>query len=207
MPNTNILGFVEGESENSPKKFKNIDIEPFEFTWDGKPFGGSLPERVRSYQEEVIERDIQGNPRRDDKGEVISRMVTRYEILKRIEPGETVLLPKYLVNFAAMHLAKKMYKRTAITGKSDVELRAGIYKLRNPEEEMKLQKQMVVDNFEQVLPESSPPEPTPEPTIPTEEKKEEEKKLEEVSNTCEICGKICKNKVGKLAHKRFKHKQ
>lgn len=211
MPNTQILQPIEGESVDAPKKFKNIDTEDFVFTWDGKPFGGVLLERMKSWQEEVIDRDAMGK-------EIRKRMVWRYEITKPILSGETVIMPKYLVNYAAMHLARKIYKRKIFAGKTETERSVGILKFVNAEEEMKLQKEMVADNFAEVpqepeikAPELKPelltPEPTSTPTIPPEIKKEEEKKPEEVSWNCEICGFIAKNKVGLLAHKRFKHPQ
>lgn len=210
MPNTTILSPTEEESENTPKKFRNIDTEEFVFTWDSKPFGGSLPERMRGWKEEVIDRDMMGK-------ETGRRMVQRYEILKPILPNEVVVMPKYLVNYAAMHLARKIYKRKIFAGKTEVERSVGILKFVNAEEEMKLQKEMVADNFStETSPTETPietpvaiPTPTvatPTQTIPTEEKKEEEtKKPEEVSWKCE-CGFIAKNKVGLLAHKRFRHK-
>ncbi len=170
MPNTTILpqGLAD-ESDDTPKKFRNIDTEDFTCMWGG--------------------------------------------IEHVVKAGEVVIKPKYLVNFLAMHLARKMYKRKIFAGKSDMERSVGILRFVNAEEEMKLQKQMVVDNF----PESVEiPKSTSEPilvsettlssTIPTEEKKVEEKKPEEVSWKCEICGFVAKSKLGLLAHKRFRHK-
>lgn len=170
MPNTSILvpDIEKGETTDTPKKFKNIDMEDFEFSWDN--------------------------------------------VKTIIKVGETISLPLYKVNYAAMHLARKIYKRIVLSSKTEIEKKIGLFPLRNEEEEKKLQLQMVADNFEQVPQEPEikapelKPEPTPTPTIPTEEKTEE-KKPEEVSWNCEICGFIAKNKVGLLAHKRFKHPQ
>lgn len=207
MPNTTILPPTEEESENAPKKFRNIDTEDFVFTWDGKPFGGALPERMKGWQEEVIDRDIMGK-------EIGRRIVQKYDILKPILPNEVVIMPKYLVNYAAMHLARKMYKRKIFAEKTEAERSIGVLRFVNAEEEMKLQKKMVADNFEkETLPTETPIEtpvatPTPTPTILTEEKKEEEtKKPEEVSWKCEVCGFVAKSKLGLISHKRFKHSQ
>lgn len=234
MPNSTILPqALENESDDAPKKFRNIDIESFEFTWNSKPFGGMLPERVRSYQEQKDETDFNGKI-------ISSRMITKYEILKGIEPDEVVIMPKYLVNYAAMHLARKMYKRKMYEGKTEAERSVGIVRIVNPEEEYKLQIQMVTDNFE-TLPEApkfpnapvlkpdppiepkkepespAPPAelsvpPTPEiPETPSTsknlpEEKKEEKKSEDTSILCDICGKVCKSNLGLSSHKRFKHK-
>ena len=174
MPNITILPQgLENESDDAPKKFRNIDTEDFICTWDNKQY--------------------------------------------IVRAGEVVTHPKYLVNYMAMHLARKIYKRKIFEGKSEAERSIGILRFVNPEEEMKLMKEMVKDNFEEETPKISVPplelnltttstiEPTFTPTIPPE-MKTEEKKPEEVSWKCEICGFIAKNKVGYLAHKRFKHK-
>jgi hypothetical protein len=167
MPNITVIPQgLENESDDAPKKFRNIDTEDFICTWDSKPY--------------------------------------------LVKAGEVVTHPKYLVNYMAMHLARKIYKRKIFEGKTESERSIGILRFVNAEEEMKLMREMVKDNFEEVkepikAPEFSP-EPTPVSTIPTEEKKEEEKKPEEVSWNCEICGFVAKNKVGLLAHKRFRHK-
>ena len=175
MPNITILPQgLENESDDAPKKFRNIDTEDFICTWDNKQY--------------------------------------------IVKAGEIVTHPKYLVNYMAMHLARKIYKRKIFEGKSEAERSIGILRFVNAEEEIKLMKEMVKDNFEEETPKISVPplepnstttstsEPTLIPTIPTEEKKEEEKKPEEVSWKCEICGFVAKNKVGLLAHKRFRHK-
>jgi hypothetical protein len=171
MPNICIIPQgLENESDDAPKKFRNIDTEDFVCTWDGK--------------EHIV------------------------------KAGEIIIKPKYLVNFMAMHLARKIYKRKIFEGKTEAERSIGILRFVNAEEEMKLMKEMVKDNFEEEPKEPEPqsePEKTPEP-IPTqtenlpEEKMEETKKPEEVSCKCEVCGFVAKNKVGLLAHKRFRHK-
>jgi hypothetical protein len=180
MPNITVIPQgMENESDDTPKKFRNIDNEDFICTWDNKPY--------------------------------------------IVKSGEVVTHPKYLVNYMAMHLARKIYKRKIFEGKSELEKSVGILRFVNAEEEMKLMKEMVADNFaESNIPKTPEPtltstassptfsmpvsESTSNSTIPTEVKTEE-KKLEEVSWKCEICGFVAKNKVGLLAHKRFKHKQ
>lgn len=202
MPNTQILPPVEGESNEAPRKFKNIDIEPFEFTWDNVPFGGVLPERMKSWQEKIIETDAEGKPRKNEQGEIISRTVTKYEILRPIQSGEIVIMPKYLVNYAAMHLAKKMVKRQAIEDyipekpeRKEIELANARITVRNPEKEMELQKKMVAANFEEQ---------------PKKEEVKEEKKEETPSGgveqfKCDVCGFIAKSAFGLRSHQR-KHK-
>ena len=174
LPNITILPQgLENESDDAPKKFRNIDTEDFICTWDNKQY--------------------------------------------IVKAGEVVTHPKYLVNYMAMHLARKIYKRKIFEGKSEAERSVGILRFVNAEEEMKLMKEMVADNFEEEIPKisvpplepssttTSTPEPISTPTI-LPEVKAEEKKPEEVSWKCEICGFVAKNKVGLLAHKRFKHK-
>jgi len=170
LPNITILPQgLENESDDAPKKFRNIDTEDFICTWDNKQY--------------------------------------------IVKAGEVVTHPKYLVNYMAMHLARKIYKRKIFEGKSEAERSVGILRFVNAEEEMKLMKEMVADNFApnqtttnpSMINPTSVPEPIPTPTI-LPEIKTEEKKLEEVSWKCEICGFVAKNKVGSLAHKRFKHK-
>lgn len=162
--NTKILPDVPGETVDTPKKFRNIDKEPFEFTWDGVPFGGALPGRAERTEEvnEFTEIDKDGK-------KVLKRDVTtHYTITKGIEPGEVVIMPKYLVNYAAMHLARKMFKRQAIDNyvpekadRKELEIPNARIQIVNADKEMALQKQMVSDNFES-------------------EKEEKEEKVEEV---------------------------
>jgi len=167
MPNITILPQgLENESDDAPKKFRNIDTEDFVCTWDGKEY--------------------------------------------LVKVGEVVSHPKYLVNYMAMHLARKIYKRKIFAGKTEAERSIGILRFVNAEEEMKLMKEMVADNFESMvqkpesITETLTPTPTSDSTIPTTRKEEERKKPEEVSFKCEVCGFVAKNKVGLSAHKRFK---
>jgi len=155
MPNTVIIPAIEGESPDAPKKFRNIDNEPFDCTWDN--------------------------------------------ILYTVQPGEMVVHQRPIVNYMAMHLARKMYKRKALAefvGTEWEKANANI-KLFDPEEELKLQQQMVADNFEQ-------PKTETVPIIP-EEKKEETAK-EDSPFKCDKCEFIAKSKFGLNSHKRFKHK-
>ena len=156
MPNTSVLvpNIDKGETVDTPKKFKNIDTEDFEFSWDS--------------------------------------------VKTIVLAGQTIDLPMYKVNYAAMHLARKIYKRKIFEGKSEAERSIGIVRFVNPEEEWKLQKQMVADNFpavESPIPESAPP-------IPTEEKKE-------VQGTnplqCKTCSFTAKSTFGLRSHQK-KHK-
>ena len=130
MPNTTILPInVEGEPNDGPKKFTNIDKEDFEFSWDS--------------------------------------------IKYTVKAGETVSYPKYLVNYAAMHLARKIVKREAFAKvKKDVDKQIGLVRFINPEEEGRLQKEAVRANF-------TPEEFDnfrPEIKIVKKEEKKEEKK-------------------------------
>ncbi len=163
MPNTQILvpDIDKGETNDTPKKFRNIDTEDFEFSWDN---------------------------------------------VKTIVPAGAVIdLPLYKVNYAAMHLARKIYKRNIFAGKTEAERSIGIVRFVNPEEEWKLQQQMVADNF----PKESQAEPQKslEPAIPTPSIPEEKK--EEVQETnpllCKTCGFTAKSAFGLKSHQR-KHK-
>lgn len=156
MPNTQIIPQTAEESNDTPKKFKNIDVENFEITWDGKLFGGTL-----------------GNK-------------------QFIAPGEVVTMPKYLVNYAAMHLARKMQKRKIFSEFKGTEHEKSNANIRfiNPDDEIKLQKEMVALNFEDGFGE------TKEGIGFKSEVKEEE------SLKCDQCGVVAKTKQGLAAHKR-----
>lgn len=195
MPNTTILPQgLDSEADDVPKKFTNIDKEDFEFRWDSKPFGGVLPDRMRSWQEEIIDTDATGK-------EIGRRKVQRYEFLKPIAPNETVIMPKYLVNYAAMTLAKKMYKRDSLAEykSTPIEERIGFPKLRDEDEEKKLQEKMVAENK---APELEEPEEVKEfPVgVSTGEKRKQD-------FTCEVCEFVAKSALGLVSHKRFKHKK
>ncbi len=132
MPNTSILPDIPEESIDAPKKFKNIDNESFDCTWDN--------------------------------------------IIYTVQPGEVVTHPKYLVNYMAMHLARKMYKRKQLAEfvGSEWEKSNANIRLSDPEEEKKLQEQMVAVNFEGI----------------SETSKIEEVKMEETKEfKCAVCGK------------------
>lgn len=172
MPNSTILDInIESESNDAPKKFKNIDKEDFEFNWN--------------------------------------------ELKYSVKTGEIQVLPKYLVNFAAMHLAKKMVKRELMEKIPSNARETGLYKIRDPKREWELQKEMVKENFPEepsLEPVLNPvPEPTIEPVI--EEPILEQSKPTEIPQTkpkeehkCDVCGFVAKNKIGLISHKRFKHK-
>jgi len=197
MPNTSILPNIEGEAGDSPKKFTNIDTEGFEFWWDGIPFGGCLPERVKITKKEIL----LSNGEKDYK--------TIYEILRLIEPGETLMFPKHIVNYAAMHLARKMRKREALEAfkGSEYDRQRSAVKIVDVNMEMELQKKIVAANFpqENVQPEPIQPpvsQPIPEPTPePVQKQQKEVKKVK-----CDICGFEAASNLGLSSHKRFKHK-
>lgn len=67
-----------------------------------------------------------------------------------VRPGQTVSYPKYLVNYAAMHLARKMNKREALAKfqGSDLEKQHAYIKFVDPINEMKLQALMVAKNYQ-----------------------------------------------------------
>ena len=191
-PNFTIIpqGIAE-ESDDAPKKFKNIDSEEFVFHWDGVPFGGVFPDRISCQQEDIV--DTNGNP---SKKRVC-------QVLKPILPGETVIMPKYLVNFASMHLSRKMWKRQAMNAfvGTDYEKKNAAIKIVNPEEEVKLMKQMVAENF--------PEEPKPvESVAPTSETVIDKSQVETPAKPifkCEDCEFTAKSKAGLAAHRRKKH--
>ena len=102
MPNIQIIIPKEGESVDTPKKFKNIDDEVFECTWDG--------------------------------------------IVHTVKPGESVIKPLYLVNYMAMHLARKIVKREMVKAIPVAKRQSGLYRVRDEKKEKELQEQMVAEN-------------------------------------------------------------
>ena len=121
-----------------------------------------------------------------------------------VKAGETVSLPKYLVNVMATNLARKIYKRQAFASfeGSEMEKKNAAIKFVNAEEEIKLMKQIVAANFPQA--------PTPEaPVMPTASTVIDKKQVETPpapSLKCEKCDFTAKSKAGLLAHARRKHK-
>jgi len=67
---------------------------------------------------------------------------------KRVRAGATVQMTKYLVNYAAYHLARKMFKRDAVKSWEAIPPanRRGLPAIHNDSEEVKLQIQMVAQN-------------------------------------------------------------
>lgn len=195
MPNLQVLPPVVNPEDgtdiekDAPKKFTNVDSEPFEFTWDGRPFGGMFPERMSASKLEFTNSD----------GKPASK--TQYEFLKGIEPGETVTMPKYLVNYAAMHLARKIYKRQAFASFQGTELEKKNASIQfvNPAEEWKLMELMVAENF--------PGKEKPEVTMPTAETVVDSTQVTPKSEllSCDKCEFIAKSEAGLKAHQR-KHK-
>ena len=109
----------------------------------------------------------------------------------KIEAGETVIMPKYMVNYAAMHLARKIHKRECWKGLSEAERMQGPIRFVNAEEEMKLQEQMIVENFPKVVPAE-------------DESKAEPPKTEFKCQNCEF---IAKSAFGLQVHQRKHNKE
>ena len=68
---------------------------------------------------------------------------------KRVQAGWTVIMPKYLVNYAAYHLARKMFKRDSLKAWEETppsKQKSGFPTIRDDVSEIKLQLKMVVKN-------------------------------------------------------------
>jgi hypothetical protein len=103
-----------------------------------------------------------------------------------VNPGETVYKPLYLVNYMAMHLARKMLKREAYKNLSENERKGGIVRWRNEEKEKELQIKMTQQEA-----------PSIKSEIASEDKKEE--------FVCETCSFKSASRIGSIAHSK-KHK-
>ncbi len=139
-----------------------------------------------------------------------------------VKAGETATYPKYLVNYAAMHLARKMHKRHMIDSfvperedRKHIELQNANIRIVNPKHEIELQKKMVAANFEGEVP---APEPAPEPEdtvteIPVGVKEaqsgtqttETPKETPKPGVKCGECDFVAKSEFGLKSHMR-KHK-
>ena len=66
-----------------------------------------------------------------------------------VHPGEVAMYPKYLVNYAAMHLAKKIYKRQMFANFKGTEMEKGNANIKfvDAKEQKNLQDKMVALNF------------------------------------------------------------
>lgn len=119
-----------------------------------------------------------------------------------VNPGETVILPKYLVNVMASNLARKIYKRQAFAAFEGTELekRNAAIRFVNPDEEVKLMKRCVAANF----PEESQ-EKEVAPTKETVIDKEQVEMPPAPKFKCEKCEFIAKSQAGLAAHTRRKH--
>ncbi len=181
---------IPEEADDAPKKFRNIDKEEFAFNWDGKPFGGIFANRMKVTQGA----DEDGNPK------------TFYTLLKAIQPDEVVSLPKYLANFAAYKLAKKMFKRDSVIGFNETPPaeRVGLPTLTNEKEEKKLRAQILADNPEvKAIIEKGGLE------IKSEAKKEEPVEVPigvPEKFKCDKCDFEAKSKIGLISHMRT-HKE
>jgi len=203
MPNYSILESVPNPEDgtdiekDAPRFFTNIDKEDFEFTWDSKPFGGIFPDRMKSRQESITQRAL------NDKGfvDTVTGQKTVYDFVKPILAGETVTMPKYLVNYAAAHLARKIYKREAFAAFKGTaeEMKHAAIRFVNPEEEIKLMKKMVAKNF--------PDQIVEEPKLPDAKTVIDQSQVDKTVNPlkCEDCDFISKSELGLKAHRR-KHK-
>lgn len=117
-----------------------------------------------------------------------------------IKPNETRTFPKYLVNYAATHLTKKIMKREAFAAEPDEKIRKmGLIKWDNEEEAKELSAKMVAKNYKDDIVLS-------EPKIEKEEEKKEEVETEDNPLKCDVCGFVSKSKFGLQAHKRLKHR-
>ncbi len=128
---------------------------------------------------------------------------------EEIKSGETVIMPKYLVRYAALHLAKKIVKREGIEEKrkhplykkhGEEFIKNIGYTIRNPAREKELIKEMIAKNFEEE-PKIVSPEPkvVPEPSV----EKAEEKKFKCDFPGCDFSTNV---KIALLGHQR-KHKK
>ena len=119
---------------------------------------------------------------------------TYANIKYEVAPSETKSLPKYLVNYATHHLARKIFKRNALIGQ-DPNVRLGNIRIApSLQEESALVKPMIAANFgEELKTEQTAKEPEK-----TEDKTEE--------NKCSDCGFVAKSDFGLLVHKK-KHKK
>jgi hypothetical protein len=213
MPITKVLPDEANESSDVPKKFQNIDTEPFVFNWNGVPFGGALPDRVSKKEKEVETIDIDGLGNR-----IVSKtVVASYDVKRGILPNEIVTLPKYLVNFAAMHLARKISKREAIESyvpenlaRKQHEVSHAMIGIHNEEREKELQKLIVGCNFGRPFVGVKQDEKTFN-GIGYKEDGEQEDTSPNASSVdddliCEICGFVAKNPTGLIVHKKLKHR-
>ena len=121
-------------------------------------------------------------------------------IVYTVKPGETVIHPKYLVNHAANHLARKMVKREKIEesilkhGKDVQNEKMGaMLNFNDPVRSGEIMRAAVAVNF-------------PNNVYPGQEKEEdkvEEKVLDKGEGwVCEECGFIAKSEFGLKSHKR-----
>ena len=123
-----------------------------------------------------------------------------------VKAGETVTYPKYLVNYAAMHLARKMHKRHMLEAyvpekeeRRHIEIQNANIRIVNAEHEMALQAEMVAANFQES---TRPVEPPVQPETP---KEPETPEVPKANFVCETCGFEAKSKLGLGSHMR-KHK-
>jgi hypothetical protein len=154
-----VLPDKDGESIDTPKLFTNVDKEDFSFTWVG------------DWVEFNRGTDANEQPIIDRKQEKTDYVV---------KAGETVSLPKYLVNYAATHLTNKILKREAFEAIPDAKDRKlGIVNWQNEEKANELSAKIVAKNYEN-----------------TSEEKEVEFKCEQCGKTFETANKLQGHKLG-----------
>ena len=129
-----------------------------------------------------------------------------------VKAGETINYPKYLVNFASYHLAKKIVKREMIEEfklkNPNINWETKGFSIRNEDREVAYQKKMLEKNFNAISEDKIEPpiEPKQEPTRTLNESPPDkpEPKVEE-GIKCPLCEFRAKNTKGLKTHLGAKH--
>jgi len=121
-----------------------------------------------------------------------------------VKAGATEIYPKYLVNYAAMHLARKIIKRAAFNEyKTEEEKGNKLIRFVKPDQELELMREMVQDNPDAPVLKGEPE--IKEKDVGVEESKETTPVGKEEGFKCEKCDFVAKSKIGLISHSR-KHK-
>jgi len=118
-----------------------------------------------------------------------------------VHPGEVKDYPKYLVNYAAMHLARKIFKRQAFANFKGTEHEKGNANIKfvDAKSERELQEKMVALNYpEKIVDVKNEESPILETRIPIEPAK--------VLPRCEKCNREFKSPLGLSNHNLRMHK-